>query len=76
MTDGVATTRLTWTVPACTDLQPADGSAGPPGMEATIHVDGRHYSTFVSLSDPLVLGALGTTCPGLLSDDAAREAGW
>lgn len=76
VTGGVATTHLTWTVPDCTDLRLDDGSASPPGMEATILVSGRRYSVWIGLSDRLLLGAVRTTCPGVLSDDAAREAGW
>jgi hypothetical protein len=73
---GVAQTQLTWTVPNCTELHLVDGSAGPPGIEETILIGGRRYSTWIALSDRLVLGALRTTCPGLLSDSAARDAGW
>jgi hypothetical protein len=76
VTHGVAQTQLTWTVPDCTELHFADGSAGPPGMDATILVSGRRYSTGIALSDRLVLGAFRTTCPGLLSDAAARDVGW
>jgi hypothetical protein len=76
VTDGVAQTYLTWTVPDCNDLWLSDGSASPPGMEATILVSGRRYSTYIGLSDRLLLGAVRATCPGVLSDDAAREAGW
>jgi hypothetical protein len=76
VTHGAAQTQLTWTVPDCTELHLLDGSAGPPGMDATILVSGRRYSTYIGLSDRRVLGAVRTTCPGLLSDAAARDAGW